>query len=242
MHVSTNASASKRIVPNSHGWSKILGAARSSCFPFRELIQALDCSPLGIVICDRRLRFTRVNRRLAEINRIPIEEHPGRFVYDLVGSLGPTICNRLTQVFSTARSLHNTELRGRLGANPEPAHWVESVFPIPDSRNRVKHVGVFVLPLDGFRLGTAKPADPITSNLERPPTVEQRRRPMLSPRQIDVLRLLADGRSTKEAAATLGISVRTVETYREKLMRRIGAHSVADLVHYSIRHQLVSLH
>ena len=56
----------------------------------------------------------------------------------------------------------------------------------------------------------------------------------LSPRQREVLRLIAEGRTTKQIAQTLQISVKTVETHRAQLMERLGIHDVAGLVRYAI--------
>lgn len=56
----------------------------------------------------------------------------------------------------------------------------------------------------------------------------------LSPRQREVLRLIAEGRTTKQIAQELEISVKTVETHRSQLMERLGIHDVAGLVRYAI--------
>jgi DNA-binding NarL/FixJ family response regulator len=56
----------------------------------------------------------------------------------------------------------------------------------------------------------------------------------LSPRQREVLRLIAEGRTTKQIAQVLDISVKTVETHRAQLMERLGIHDVAGLVRYAI--------
>ena len=56
----------------------------------------------------------------------------------------------------------------------------------------------------------------------------------LSPRQREVLRLIAEGRTTKQIAQELEISVKTVETHRAQLMERLGIHDVAGLVRYAI--------
>ena len=61
-----------------------------------------------------------------------------------------------------------------------------------------------------------------------------------TPRELEILRLLAEGRSNKEIAAQLGITVRTVETHRAKIMLKLGLHSLAELIHYALRHGLVS--
>ena len=63
----------------------------------------------------------------------------------------------------------------------------------------------------------------------------------LTPRQREVLTLIAEGYSTKDIAGTLGISVKTVETHRAQLMERLGIHDVASLVRYAIRAGIVKL-
>jgi len=58
-------------------------------------------------------------------------------------------------------------------------------------------------------------------------------------REREVIQLLAEGRSNKEAAATLGISVKTIEAHRANIMRKLGLHSLSDLVRYAIRNKIV---
>jgi DNA-binding NarL/FixJ family response regulator len=60
----------------------------------------------------------------------------------------------------------------------------------------------------------------------------------LTPRQRDVLRLLADGKRMKEIAAILGLSTRTVETHKYEMMQTLGVGSTAELVKYAIKHGL----
>ena len=61
----------------------------------------------------------------------------------------------------------------------------------------------------------------------------------LSFREREVLSLLAHSKTNKEIAAALALSVRTVETYRARLMLKLGLHSVAQLVRYAIRNNLI---
>jgi len=69
---------------------------------------------------------------------------------------------------------------------------------------------------------------------------QQRERPgaRTTPREIEIIRLLAEGKMNKEIAAQLGITVRTVETHRARIMLKLGLHSLADLIHYAIRQGL----
>jgi DNA-binding NarL/FixJ family response regulator len=61
----------------------------------------------------------------------------------------------------------------------------------------------------------------------------------LTPRQLDVLRLIVEGQRMKEIASTLGVSPRTVETHKYEMMRTLGAQSTAELVRYAIEHKLL---
>jgi DNA-binding NarL/FixJ family response regulator len=61
----------------------------------------------------------------------------------------------------------------------------------------------------------------------------------LTAREREIVQLIAEGRSSKEVAEALGISVKTAETHRANLMRKLALHSVSELVHYAIRNQIV---
>lgn len=62
----------------------------------------------------------------------------------------------------------------------------------------------------------------------------------LSEREQQVLRLLAEGLRNREIAERLGVSVKTVETYRRRLMQKLGCASLADLIRYAVREKLVA--
>ncbi len=62
----------------------------------------------------------------------------------------------------------------------------------------------------------------------------------LTPRQREIVQLLAEGKSSKEVAVALGVSVKTAETHRANIMRRLDCHSVSELVRYAVRNNIVS--
>ena len=64
-------------------------------------------------------------------------------------------------------------------------------------------------------------------------------RGLLCKREREVVRLLAEGNTNKEIAPLLGIAVRTVETYRSRIMAKLGIHSMAHLVRYAVQNKLV---
>jgi DNA-binding NarL/FixJ family response regulator len=58
-------------------------------------------------------------------------------------------------------------------------------------------------------------------------------------REREIIQLVAEGQSNKEAAATLGISVKTIEAHRANIMRKLHLRSLSDLVRYAIRNKIV---
>ena len=69
---------------------------------------------------------------------------------------------------------------------------------------------------------------------------EKKKVAQLTERECEVMRLLAVGMSSKEAATRLRISIRTVESHRINISRKLGFNSIAKLVHYAIRHGIVA--
>jgi DNA-binding NarL/FixJ family response regulator len=64
-------------------------------------------------------------------------------------------------------------------------------------------------------------------------------RSRLTPREREIVQLLAEGKSTKEVAVALGLSVKTAETHRSNIMRKLQLHSVSDLVLYAVKNNIV---
>lgn len=88
--------------------------------------------------------------------------------------------------------------------------------------------GVYLSPsvsgavVQAYLAGTALPYEPLTA------------------RERQVLQLVAEGKTTKEVAVILGISVKTAESHRTRMMEKLDIHSTAGLVHYAIRRGLVA--
>ena len=81
--------------------------------------------------------------------------------------------------------------------------------------------------LDGYLEKKPRPA-----NSDAPPS-------RLTPRQREIVQLLAEGKSSKEVAVALNLSVKTAETHRANIMRRLECHSVSELVRYAIRNGII---
>src|SRR5271169_6800935 len=82
--------------------------------------------------------------------------------------------------------------------------------------------------LSNFNSSGARTAEP-------PESVRDR----LTSREREIVQLLAEGKSSKEVAASLSISVKTAETHRANIMRKLQIHTVSELVRYAVRNQIV---
>jgi DNA-binding NarL/FixJ family response regulator len=76
----------------------------------------------------------------------------------------------------------------------------------------------------------------LTTGNQSEPTEHSQARPTL--REVEIIRFLAQGKANKEIAAELGITIRTAETHRARIMHKLGLHSLAELIHYAIRHKI----
>ncbi len=81
--------------------------------------------------------------------------------------------------------------------------------------------------LDGFLKGDSRPSD------------SQNTGTRLTPRQREIVQLLAEGKSSKEVAVALDLSVKTAETHRANIMRKLDCHSVSEVVRYAIRNKII---
>ena len=91
--------------------------------------------------------------------------------------------------------------------------------------------------LRGRRYMTPDLADDVLATLAEPPATGAG---TLTPRQRDVVRLLAAGGTMKEVAATLGLSPRTVETHKYQSMEALGLKTTAELIRYALEHGLTT--
>lgn len=87
---------------------------------------------------------------------------------------------------------------------------------------------VAAMVLEGYLKGGTPATAPVAPSRNR-----------LTPREREIVQLLAEGKSTKEVAVALGLSVKTAETHRSNIMRKLQLHSVSDLVLYAVRNNIV---
>jgi DNA-binding NarL/FixJ family response regulator len=89
---------------------------------------------------------------------------------------------------------------------------------------------------------TARAADMLLNGFSRPVVGAQPQaisRNRITPREREIVQLLAEGKSSKEVAVALGISVKTAETHRANIMKKLELHSVSELVRYAVKNQII---
>jgi DNA-binding NarL/FixJ family response regulator len=89
---------------------------------------------------------------------------------------------------------------------------------------------------------TTKVAQMMLDGYLRPQDSEADAHCVLTPREREVIQLVAEGKTTKEVASALSLSVKTAETHRTNLMRKLDLHSVADLTLYAVRNGIVQIY
>jgi len=89
---------------------------------------------------------------------------------------------------------------------------------------------------------TSTATEVMLTNFHRPgslPAPGELRNSRLTSREREIVQLLSEGKSSKEVASSLGISVKTAETHRANIMRKLEIHSVSELVRYAVRNQII---
>lgn len=105
----------------------------------------LESAPVGFGFLDRNLRFVRVNRALAAMNGVPVAEHVGQTIRDVLPQVADLAEPAFRSVLETGQPLVNWELGGETPAVPgQQRHRVESVYPVRTREGRVLGVGTVV--------------------------------------------------------------------------------------------------
>jgi len=213
---------------------------------------------IGFAVCDRRLRFRLVNKAWARMDGVSHNDHLGATMRSVLGPAAKQFQLAFERVFSSGNPLLGYEFSAEFPTRTGEAHWITSCFPIKDSSERPALAAALVLETTHLRnfemwskkfladsvpiLGTRFAAkERIGDTSLAPPTRANkvRRLEKLSPRERQVIQLLALSKGNKEIATALGISTRTIETYRARIMLKLRVRSLHELVHYAIRNGIV---
>ncbi len=105
-----------------------------------------NCATVGMKILDEQLRFVQINPLLAKINHLPIEDHIGKTINEILPTLAPTLEPIYRQVLRTGEPILNLEISAEFPNKPGILYsWVTSYFPIPGEDGSPKGVGTVVV-------------------------------------------------------------------------------------------------
>ena len=215
---------------------------------------------LGFAVCDQRLRFQFVNEAWALMDGVAREAHLGATIGEVLGPAAKKFELPFERVFSTGKPFLDYEFSAKLRAQTEEGYWITSCFPIKAAPERPKLAASVVLEITQLRRLEIWSRKLLTDSVRLWPAlfegdhflsggftetagtgslINRPRTKGLSPREWEVIQLLARSKSNKEIAAALGISVRTIETHRTRIMLKLRIHSMSELVHYAIRNGIV---
>jgi PAS domain S-box-containing protein len=108
-----------------------------------ELETIYDSAPVGLCVLDPQLTYVRLNRRLAEINGVPVEKHIGRTPWEVVPELAGQAEALLRQVLETGQPIRNVEINGETPAQPGILRtWLEHWLPLRNKAGEVIGINV----------------------------------------------------------------------------------------------------
>ena len=117
-----------------------------SSFGFSNwLLKTLQGSQIGMAIYDKNFHYVGVNSAIAAMNGVPPEEHLGQTPLKVVGRTSRVIEPRIDRVFLTGQPVYQHQFSAKLPRRTDIGHWIQDYFPISDERNRISHVGIFVV-------------------------------------------------------------------------------------------------
>jgi PAS domain S-box-containing protein len=132
------------------GWQQQrLADARRDRLDAHRAILTLEAAfahvPVGLAVLDLDLRFVRINRLLAEINGLAVEDHVGKSIHDVIPEIAPAAEPRLRQVMTSGTPILGTVFEGATPAQPHMRRtWRESLYPLVDRNDAVLGVTVVV--------------------------------------------------------------------------------------------------
>ena len=109
----------------------------------------LDNAPVGFGFFDHDLRYVRLNPALAELNGLPVEDHLGRTMPEVLPRMSPEVFDAFRRVLRTGASVVNKEFRGETPRTPgRPRYWLCSFYPVKTPDGAVLGAGAVVTDID----------------------------------------------------------------------------------------------
>ena len=123
----------------------------------RSVLDALfESAPVGFAFFDRELRFVRVNDKLAEMNGVPVEDHEGRTISELLPGMDPSVEQAFRQVLESGEPLLEAEFEGWTPASTDRRRFFVSVYPVAGPGGETIGLGCVALEVTARRRAEAE--------------------------------------------------------------------------------------
>ena len=188
----------------------------------RQMLALLDSIPGIAWIKDSRMRYVWVSASYSRIYNMPLEQIRGRNAFEVWPRETAERFRRANEKVLRVRGAVQDFIETIL-PDGSTARWSAVRFPFPDESGAFGVAGIAFDIADDERGADAAAAGPLAR---------------LSGREMQVLRLLVEGRTSAEMGETLGLSPKSVDTYRSRLMTKLGIESLPALVKLALRHGL----
>ena len=110
-----------------------------------EIEAIYDTARVGLCVLDRESRYVRINKRLAEMNGLPVADHIGKTVREIVPAIADTVEEIAARVFETGQGVPDVELSGTTAAAPGSLRvWLEQWMPLRNASDEIVGVNVVV--------------------------------------------------------------------------------------------------
>jgi PAS domain S-box-containing protein len=111
-----------------------------------ELKALYDSAPIGLAFFSRDYRYLRINDELAAINGVPVDDHIGRTIREVLSDQAPEVEPVIDHIFATGESMRDLEVSGETPQQPGVVrHWLAGFYPVKDEAGAVAAVGAWVV-------------------------------------------------------------------------------------------------
>ncbi len=217
------------------------------------LRHAYDEAAVGLCYFDADLRYVHINKWLAQLNGVPVQKQLGRTVHEVIPDVADGIEVQLRRVMETNTPIMEGTVEAETPGQPGVRRtFMHNYLPVTADSGQVIGVSCFVQDITarrkaevGLKASMAELQQANRDLLRAQENVKVLKAfrdtsQTLTVRQREVLQLLAEGRSMKEAAAALDVTPRTIAFHKYGIMKSFGLETNADLVKYAIKHGIVA--
>ena len=111
-----------------------------------ELKALYDSAPIGLAFFSRDYRYLRINEELATINGVPVEQHVGRTIREVLSDNAPPVEPIIDRIFETGEAMRDLEISGETPHQPGMMrHWLAGFYPVKNEAGAVEAVGAWVI-------------------------------------------------------------------------------------------------